>query len=89
MRTLAIALLCGGLGVSARSADDPWVAMTLRDLQALHDILQQNHPGPVDPENPRYGRAPPERRRSSSPKGMPACPRGRRCSPATATAWMS
>src|ERR1041385_1727862 len=33
-----------------------WVAMTKGDLQAIHDLLMQNHPGPVDPQNPRYGK---------------------------------
>jgi hypothetical protein len=36
--------------------DDPWIAMTRRDLKAMHDILKENHPGPVDPQNPRYGK---------------------------------
>ena len=40
----------------AQSQPDPWSAMALRDLQGIHDILRDNHPGPVDPENQRYAR---------------------------------
>ena len=30
--------------------------LTQRDLQAIHDTLAANHPGPVDPQNDRYRR---------------------------------
>ena len=30
--------------------------LTQRDLQAIHDILAANHPGPVDPQSDRYRR---------------------------------
>jgi peptidase S41-like protein len=32
----------------------PWGEMARRDLQAIHDTVRDNHPGPVDPENPNY-----------------------------------
>jgi hypothetical protein len=56
MRGLLAALLVWIPAGGAVAQGDPWVAMTRRDLQAVHDLLRDNHPGPVDPENPRYGR---------------------------------
>lgn len=38
----------------AGTAASPWAAMAQRDLQAIHDTLRDNHPGPVDPENLRF-----------------------------------
>ncbi|HEX4969913.1 MAG TPA: S41 family peptidase [Steroidobacteraceae bacterium] len=45
--------------MQASAADlpaDPWVLLTQRDLQAIHDTLAANHPGPVDPQSDRYRR---------------------------------
>jgi len=42
--------------VNGQSQPNPWVAITLLDLQGVHDILRDNHPGPVDPENSRYAK---------------------------------
>ena len=42
--------------VAADSAAEPWVLLTQRDLQAIHDTLAANHPGPVDPQSDRYRR---------------------------------
>jgi len=39
---------------SAQTQTNPWVSLTLLDLQGIHDTLRDNHPGPVDPENSRY-----------------------------------
>jgi hypothetical protein len=49
---VGIVLLFVPLATSAE--DNPWVAMTRIDLHGIHDILRDNHPGPIDPENPRY-----------------------------------
>lgn len=54
---LAFFLVC----IAARSAaaapvTEPWVLLTQRDLQAIHDILAANHPGPVDPRSDVYRR---------------------------------
>lgn len=38
----------------AGTGASPWAAMAQRDLQAIHDTIRDNHPGPVDPENPRF-----------------------------------
>ena len=54
MKRFAFAVLLCMLSLCAHAADNPWVAMTEQDLQAIHDILQENHPGPVDLENSRY-----------------------------------
>jgi len=44
-------LVCCGV---ADAAANPWVAMTAGDVQAMHDALEANHPGPVDPQNPGF-----------------------------------
>ena len=41
---------------AADPAVDPWMLLTQRDLQAIHDTLAANHPGPVDPQSDRYRR---------------------------------
>jgi hypothetical protein len=57
-RTSALVLVTIILGLPvatrAQSPPNPWIAITLLDLRGIHDILRDNHPGPVDPENPRY-----------------------------------
>lgn len=50
---LAAAILVTG-SVEARADDGPWPALTRQDLVAIHDILRDNHPGPVNPEDPQY-----------------------------------
>ncbi|MDP2481510.1 MAG: hypothetical protein Q8W49_13550, partial [Candidatus Palauibacterales bacterium] len=30
----------------------PWTELTRRDLAAMRETLLENHPGPVDPQNP-------------------------------------
>ncbi|QLC26121.1 hypothetical protein HFP57_14545 [Parasphingopyxis algicola] len=32
-----------------------WAELAQGDLEAMRDLLAENHPGPVDPENSRYG----------------------------------
>jgi Peptidase family S41 len=49
--TLLVLLISNARAVTAAS---PWAAMAQRDLQAIHDTIRDNHPGPVDPENPRF-----------------------------------
>lgn len=39
---------------SARAQDANWSAFCRSDLQAVHDLLRDNHPGAVDAENSRY-----------------------------------
>jgi hypothetical protein len=62
MRTLSapgLACLLAVIATQASAADpaaEPWVLLTQRDLQAIHDTLAANHPGPVDPQNDRYRR---------------------------------
>ena len=36
------------------SAASPWAQITQADLTAIHQSLSDNHPGPVDPQNPNY-----------------------------------
>jgi hypothetical protein len=46
--TLSLAAL------TAHAQDAAWATFVRNDLQAIHDLLRDNHPGPVDPENSRY-----------------------------------
>jgi Peptidase family S41 len=47
-----VAMMAGP--VAAQTARDPWATMAERDLHAIHDLLRDNHPGAVDPQNPQY-----------------------------------
>jgi hypothetical protein len=49
-------VLIAGRSVAADAVADPWVLLTQRDLQAIHDTLAANHPGPVDPQSDQYRR---------------------------------
>jgi peptidase S41-like protein len=49
-------VLIAGRSFAADAVADPWVLLTQRDLQAIHDTLAANHPGPVDPLSDRYRR---------------------------------
>jgi hypothetical protein len=53
---LAIFLLSSWILMSsaaARSAG-PWTQLALADLNEMYRLIAANHPGPVDPENPRF-----------------------------------
>jgi hypothetical protein len=60
MRTVSALTLTASLvfgtahALAADAGADPWSLLTQRDLQAVHDTLAANHPGPVDPQNDRY-----------------------------------
>lgn len=60
MRTLSALGVASLLAISAArvlaadSVAEPWMLLTQRDLQAIHDTLAANHPGPVDPQSDRY-----------------------------------
>lgn len=62
MRTISalsgvlVLALCMTQASAADPAVDPWVLLTLRDLQSIHDTLAANHPGPVDPQSDQYRR---------------------------------
>jgi hypothetical protein len=52
---LAAGLTCLCLAAAAAApAPNLWAAMAERDLKAIHDAIRDNHPGPVDTENPHY-----------------------------------
>lgn len=54
-RVLAsLASLLIALGAAAETRSSPWEAMAKLDLRAIHDIIRDNHPGPVDPVKSRY-----------------------------------
>lgn len=53
MRLLLAAVVTAASCLSAQAAD-PWAALATRDLDAIHDLLLANHPGPVDPQNPVF-----------------------------------
>jgi hypothetical protein len=42
--------------LAAGPVTEPWVLLTQRDLQVIHDTLAANHPGPVDPQSDVYKR---------------------------------
>jgi hypothetical protein len=50
------ACAAGLLAASALAAGSAnlWALMAERDLKGIHDIIRDNHPGPVDPENPHF-----------------------------------
>jgi hypothetical protein len=41
---------------SAQAADQDWGQVLTRDARALHQTYAENHPGAVDPQNPRFRR---------------------------------
>ena len=53
MRLAPIAIATAVLCANAEAAD-PWATFATRDLDAIHDLLLANHPGPVDPQNPAF-----------------------------------
>lgn len=53
---VSIFMFIAGRSLAADVAVDPWVPLIQRDLQAIHDTLAANHPGPVDPLSDRYRR---------------------------------
>ncbi len=65
MKTLAITagLIMMATGASAQTTAQPpapsgsptdWSRALKEDAQALHDVIADSHPGPVDPENPAF-----------------------------------
>jgi hypothetical protein len=53
---VSILVLIAGRSFAADAVAEPWVLLTQRDLQSIHDTLAANHPGPVDPQSDRYRR---------------------------------
>jgi hypothetical protein len=49
---LFVAVATALLGAPAHAG--PWSELAIEDLHGIHDIIRDNHPGPVDPENPHY-----------------------------------
>ena len=61
-RSLCLPVAAGVLGLIswtcpvARTAEaNPWQQLTREDLAAVRQLVQENHPGPVDSENPAFG----------------------------------
>src|SRR5438309_1819028 len=52
MRAMLTALLLSA-SVPAAAAS-PWADIAKGDIDRMKTLLEQNHPGPVDPENPAY-----------------------------------
>lgn len=51
--------LAAGLVLAAApspAARSPWSLMAEQDVRAMHRIIQESHPGPVDKENPDFNR---------------------------------
>lgn len=51
---LAVLLAASGSFAIAETVSNVWISIAQMDLRGIHDILQENHPGPVDPRNPEY-----------------------------------
>lgn len=53
----AMGLCAAGLFAAsalAAASANPWATMAESDLKGIHDLIRDNHPGPVDTENPHY-----------------------------------
>lgn len=46
-------LALAALASTGTAAD--WSTKAAADISAAHDIIRDNHPGPVDAENPGFG----------------------------------
>jgi hypothetical protein len=53
MTKLAVAALFF-LVATATQAEEAWSHSAIVDLTAVHDLIRDNHPGPVDPRNPDF-----------------------------------
>lgn len=42
------------LVLAAAAPPSPWPDAAVQDLTAMHDLIRDNHPGPVDPANPGF-----------------------------------
>lgn len=52
---LALGLVLVLTAPAPSRADTPlWASLAAEDLRAIHDAIRDNHPGPVDPQNPHY-----------------------------------
>lgn len=57
MRQLFIAMaICALTSTRASAEDDPWAAMARRDLNAIHVLINDSHPGTLDSANPGFRR---------------------------------
>jgi hypothetical protein len=54
MRQLTLCIAAAAIMLAAPAGGNPWSEMAIEDLHGIHDIIRDNHPGPVDPENPHY-----------------------------------
>lgn len=54
MRPLRLLVAVTALVLAGRAYANPWSELAVEDLRGIHDIIRDNHPGPVDPENPLY-----------------------------------
>ncbi len=42
------------LAAASRAAESPWAELARTDIVRMAALMRDNHPGPVDPENPAY-----------------------------------
>ena len=56
LRAAAVAVSIFAIFAAAHAQDTahPWSDIARADLKAIHQLLLDNHPGPVDPKNPGY-----------------------------------
>ena len=54
MRRFTILIAATATVLAVPTYANPWSQLAIEDLHGIHDIIRDNHPGPVDPENPHY-----------------------------------
>ena len=56
LQILFMSLLMSLFSTQAIGETNPWAKLALQDLAAIKSQLQENHPGAVDPENPKFAK---------------------------------
>jgi hypothetical protein len=57
IRLIGVRLVAAALPLLLATAPEPpapWSQTAMRDLIAMHDLIRDNHPGPIDPQNPGF-----------------------------------
>lgn len=50
---IVLLLLCAG-AMPLAALDNPWSRLAKTDIRAFHQAILDNHPGPIDPQNPDF-----------------------------------
>jgi hypothetical protein len=54
MRRFTLFVAVAATALAGPACANPWSELAIEDLHGIHNIIRDNHPGPVDPENPHY-----------------------------------